>query len=279
MIIDLHLHTRASDGAFTPSELLQLVAKEGIDVASITDHDSVSGIEEALEAGLEVGVEVIPGVELSAETQEKPLHFLGYFIEYNNPNLLSHLENLRKLRIERAEKMIKKLRNFRIELDLSEAMAQAGNGSLGRPHLAKIMIEKGYVKDYDEAFDKYIGDEAPCFVHKYFYTPEDVIQIIKEAKGIPVLAHPGTSHAEDKIPSYVKLGLKGLEVYYPLHTQSQIKRLTEIAHTFDLIITGGSDYHRPDYTKNILGASTTPPQELERLKYENRLIKNHEITK
>jgi len=255
-LIDLHIHTSASDGTFSPQKIVKMAKKKGLRAVSITDHDTVDGNEEALKAGTEIGLEVIPGVEISVEWEGRPVHILGYFIDVKNKVLQSTLKNLIAFREERNPQIIKRLNALGVNILYEDVRTIAGDGTaIGRPHFAQVLIEKGYVKNGDEAFKKYLKRGGSAYVEKKRLTPHEGIQIIKNASGIPVLAHPYSidgiknKDLEHFILQFRGMGIEGIEVFYPLHNPQQTLKLKTFAERYGLCITGGTDFHgeqKPD---------------------------------
>ncbi len=248
MCVDLHIHTTFSDGTKTPKEVVKIAKKKRLIAISITDHDEIKGNKEAIEVGSKEGIEVIPGVEISTEYEGKSVHILGYCIDYEDSNLEKSLSVLQRARRERNPKIVEKLRSFGFEITYEEIVKEAGGGQIGRPHFAKLLVKKGYVKDIDEAFDLYLRKGGPAYVEKFHFLPEQAIDMIIKSGGIPVLAHPKTIGLKDDelfnmIKQFVSFGLRGIEVYYPEHTEHDVFTYKEIAKTFGLIETGGSDFH------------------------------------
>ncbi|MEO0228505.1 MAG: PHP domain-containing protein [candidate division WOR-3 bacterium] len=240
---DLHLHTTKSDGLYTPKDLVYFLYTKGIKIISITDHDSIEGINEAQEEAEKLGIEVITGIELSAEHKGQEVHILGYFIDINSPDLLNYLRVFREARKERFVKMIEKLRSMGIELSVDVAKFDEKQ-SIGRPHVAKEMVEKGYVSSIEEAFAKYIGDGGPAYVKKFKISIKEAIDIIHNSQGVAVLAHPGLlNNMEDVINLALQSGLDGIEVYHPKNPEYIENILFEIAFKNNLMITGGTDFH------------------------------------
>lgn len=262
MAVDLHIHTTASDGTFTPSEAVQYAAKLGLKIISITDHDTVGGIPEALEEAKNVGIEVIPGIEMGSDVGGQDIHILGYFIDYKSRWLHNYLETLKLLRLGRAEEMLKKLAEVNIKINLNDALRFASGGILTRAHIAKAMAKKGYVNSIKEAFDKYLGRDKPCYVVKYNYSAADVIQAIKNVGGIPVLAHPGVSKIDKMIPQLVTAGLQGIEAISGDHTATQISQYQKIAKQYNLVVTGGSDDHGPHAPGRFLMGTVSVPNKI-----------------
>jgi len=262
---DLHIHTTASDGTLTPSEVVQQAAARGLKAIAITDHDTIGGIAGALQAAVANGLDVIPGVELSAEKGLNEMHILGYYVDHYNDGLRHKLEILRKARRERAWRMMEKLAGLGMRLHWERIVQIAGEGSaFGRPHVAQALQEKGYVSSIDEAFDRYIGRRGPAYVSRYKITPLEAIKMITDAKGLPVLAHPrGQEHM---LPELVEAGLVGLEVYYPGYAIDQSEALVELAKRHTLIPTGGTDFHgRRGLGTMSVGQVWVPMQSVERL--------------
>ena len=255
--IDLHTHTTASDGTYTPSELVELAKKTDLKAIAITDHDTINGVSEAIEAGKDLGVEVIAGTELSIEyplPENGHMHLLGLFVDIKNPELISGLEYLRKKRDERTPKILKILNAHGISITEKEVLQEAGEGSVGRPHIARIMLKKGYVKSIKEAFERYLKKGAIAYVPKEKFEITHAINLILNSGGIPILAHPVTLKLSDEeLESHIEklksLGLKGIEVYYSTHTEQDTIAYLKLADKFNLLISGGSDFHgknKPD---------------------------------
>lgn len=273
MSIDLHLHSIMSDGTFSPVELVSQAADLNIKAISITDHDSIDGIETGIEEGKKRNIEVVPGVELSSDLDGIDIHFLGYFIDYKNNDFINHLKKLRQMRYERASEMVRKLKEVGINIDLCDVLNIAKNGAVGRSHIARVMMGRGYIDSIEEAFEKYIGRYAFCYVEKYVYTPKDVIEIIKNVGGVSVLAHPGISDCDELIPEFIRYGMNGLEVIHSEHTLEQIEHYTNLANSYNLIVTGGSDYHGlSEKRRKQLGSVIVPESFLDNLRSfkENR---------
>lgn len=240
---DLHLHTRYSDGRDSPSAVVAAVAGAGLCAMAITDHDCVAGIDEALREGERLGVEVIPAVEITSYVGPVEVHVLGYFIDHRNAGLLRALWDFQEERVSRLFKMLEKLDGMGIRIEASTVTALSGEGSVGRPHLAKVLVDEGYASDIRAAFRKYVGDRAPAYVPRERIQPGEAVRIIKDGGGIPVIAHPGGMKDDAIIPSLVADGMEGIEVHYSTHSPSQVKRYLDIADRYGLLITGGSDYH------------------------------------
>lgn len=245
--VDLHSHTTASDGLFSPTEIVRLARQNGLKAVAITDHDIVSGIDEAIHEGKKLGIEVIPGVEISTLWKGKEIHMLGLFIDYKDQNLLEKLEKQRDVRHRRNQLMIEKLNQLGISITMEEVEAKKrGNSTkrnLGRPHIAEVLIEKGIVRTMDEAFDQYLGHDGKAYVTPERITPFEAIEWIHQSRGAAVIAHPGIYEQDDLIPLLVKKGLDGIEVNHPDHSDEDRKRYKVLAEDFKLIMTAGSDFH------------------------------------
>jgi len=253
-LIDLHTHSTASDGTLSPEELVYLAKKEKLQALALTDHDTIDGLKPAYKTAKEVDLPFLCGIEISIKF-EGPGHFhlLGYFLEPKIPKINEVLLKLKKAREERNKKMIEKLNNLGIRITLEE-LKEIAQGEIGRPHMANLLVKKGIVKSFEEAFQKYLKKGAPAYVSKALLLPEEAIKLILEAKGVPVLAHPVTLKLNLlELKNYIKklkdFGLMGIEVFYPEHTTDFTKFLMEFAKELGLLLTGGSDFHgknKPD---------------------------------
>ena len=247
--IDLHLHTTASDGVMTPSEIVNYAKNKGLQAIAITDHDTIEGLKEGLVEGERIGLEVIPGIEISAEHSPGSMHLLGFFIDINHPILKERLEFLQRARAERNPRMAEKLNKLGINITFDEVLKASGGGQVGRPHFAQVLIEKGYVRSFQEAFDRFLKKGAPAYVEKMRFSPEESIHFINEANGVAVLAHPNTlqlngyPELENLILRLVKKGLRGIEAYYPEHSALEVAQYKTLAERHGLLVTGGTDYH------------------------------------
>lgn len=263
--IDLHLHSTASDGQYTPSELVAMAIERRLLAIAITDHDTTDGIDEALEAARGTGLEVIPGVEISCDIPRQELHILGYYIDHHEPILEEKLRTFRQSRLHRAKAMLDKLAALGFPLEWEAVTELAGGSSVGRPHIAQAMVKMGYVASTDEAFDLYIGRNGPAYVERYKLSPLEAVSLIKEAQGLPVLAHP--LEVTQFVPSLVEGGLVGLEVYYNGYSPEDMQELANLARKYDLIPTGGSDFHGPDVLDTVeMGGVEVPVESWERLR-------------
>jgi predicted metal-dependent phosphoesterase TrpH len=247
--VDLHLHTTASDGVMSPSEIVRYAKAKGLQAIAITDHDTIEGLEEGLSEGERIGFEVIPGIEISAVHSPGSMHLLGFFLDIYHPLLNERLGYLQKARAERNPKIAEKLSRLGIDLTYEEVLKVSGGGQVGRPHFAQVLLGKRYVRSFQEAFDRFLKKGAPAYVDKFRFTAKEALHFINEAKGIAVLAHPNTlgmngySELENLLVQLVEEGLKGIEVYYPEHSASEVAQYKILAERYGLLLTGGTDYH------------------------------------
>ena len=257
--IDLHLHTTHSDGSFSTREVMTFAKQAGVTALAITDHDIVAGIAEATAIGTELGIEVVPGVEISSRLGESELHILGYFLNWTDPLLAQRLSSLRDSRHTRNPKIVQRLNELGIPITYEEVRALAGTESVGRPHIARLLMEKKFVTSAKEAFDRYLANGRPAFVDRELPLPAQAVQWIREAGGVPVLAHPTwVRTSADGLRTLVRdlkvTGLGGIEVHYSTHTPSQTTEYLALAKQCDLVVTGGSDFHgvtKPDIEVGI----------------------------
>ncbi|ACL69933.1 PHP domain-containing protein [Halothermothrix orenii] len=245
MSVDLHIHTNASDGSLSPGEVVKKAIDLGYKAIAITDHDTVAGIIPALQVARKSSLEVIPGIEINTDIEDRELHILGYFIDYTKPDLLKELSSLKKMREKRARKMVQKLRNMGINIEWEEVINIAGQGTIGRSHICQAIINKGYADSWKEVFEKYIGKNSPAYVPRKKLTPLKAIKLIKECSGIPVIAHPGLVGDDDLVKWIIKHGIEGLEVFYYEHSEEECQKYLNMAKENNLVVTGGSDDHGP----------------------------------
>ncbi len=262
---DLHIHSTASDGAYTPSQVVRYAAKEGFSAISITDHDAVSGIDKALEEGRKTGLELIPGVELSTEYNSKEIHILGYLLDWHDEKLNRLIREFCDFRVKRMERMLSVLRGLGCRLDEEELMKNSEDGAIGRVHLAKAMVASGFVENIEEAFDKYLALGRPAYMKKAKLSPREACDLIKETGGIPVLAHPYLMKKDQWIPKFIDAGIEGLETYYPGMSSEESERYCRMARKEGLLITGGSDCHQSG-SKFLMGSVRLPYEHVEILK-------------
>ena len=252
--IDLHIHSTASDGTFSPAEILALAQDLNLAAIAITDHDTINGSKEALGIGVPPSLKFLTGVEISASPPPSfpysgSLHILGYSIKIDNPLLNKSLATLQEARKNRNPGIIDRLHSMGVAVSMDELLNEVGDGQLGRPHIARLMVKKGYVESIQEAFDKYLGKGKPAYVDKYRIDCSRAIEVILGAGGIPVIAHPfllnpkNIEDIEELVIILKAMGLKGIEVYYSEHSQDNISKLEDIANRHELLMTGGSDFH------------------------------------
>lgn len=262
MTADLHIHTTASDGCFSPERILTEAIQAELSYIAITDHDTVDGVLQLYENKRSIPntICVIPGIEFSTDFPENEIHILGYYIDIYNTELRKQLKDLVDNRHQRAKQMITKLNQLGYVIDYQHVLEIAKQAtSIGRPHLAKALVEKGYFSSNSDAFTMLLGKNSPAYVPHYKINPAQVIALIKEAGGIPVLAHPGLVGDDNIILELINAGLLGLEVYHPEHHETQIQKYLELADQYQLAITGGSDFHAiPARFPEKLGIFTIP---------------------
>ena len=237
------MHSFCSDGLRTPTQAVEEACEAGLQAISLTDHDTVEGIPEATEAGIRLGMEVIPGTELSAHVREREVHILAYCIDCSDNQFGSNLEKAFESRYQRGVAIVEKLNGLGLGVSLDDVLEQAKGSPIGRPHIAAALVEKGLVADNNEAFNRYIGDRGPAFKAKPYTSAEDVIALIHRTGGVAVLAHPGASLHEGIIQQLISFGLDGLEVFHPAHQPPQIDFYNQLADSHGLLKSGGSDSH------------------------------------
>ena len=265
---DLHLHTLASDGRLTPTELVDLAARQGLKTIAVSDHDTTDGLEEAFAAARRhPQLRIIPGIELSADVPGDEVHVLGYFFDLDNAVLQAELRRFRAGRIDRARTMVEKLGNLGIHLEWERVQAIAGDGAVGRPHIALAMVEAGYCAEPKEAFPEYLSRNGLAYVERAKFTPEGAVQLIRQAGGVAVLAHPAyMNDMESGIASLAGAGLSGMEVHYAQYKDDTIRQLARLAREYELIPCGGSDYHAlGNRNEPLPGVNGPPPQSVELL--------------
>ena len=252
--IDLHLHTTHSDGSLSPTDVLRLAHKAGVTALAITDHDIVTGIPEAIAAGAELGIEIIPGVEISSRVGNSELHILGYCLQWQDQELNRRLASLRESRHSRNPQIIERLRALGLDVTYEEVRALAGTDAVGRPHIARLLMDKHYVTSAKDAFDRYLAEGRPAYVARELPSPADAIAWIRAAGGVAVLAHPTWAKVSGESLNALLItlkaeGLGGIEVHYSSHTKRQTREYHDLAKRLDLLSTGGSDFHgitKPD---------------------------------
>lgn len=278
---DLHIHTNSSDGKLNPQEILDLAHSKGLNTLCISDHDSIEGSEKMLQLNGTQGIKVIPGIELSADFNGREVHILGYFIDLNNAALKEHLKLINNLRIRRVNKMIEKLREFGFNINPDSIFEKYNSScSIGRPHLANELVEKGYVKDFQTAFQRYLGDKKPAFVKKENLNYEIVIELIRVAGGLSFIAHPANYFRESSLLKFVNAGIDGIEVYHPSHSPNHVAKFKAFAAEHGLLISGGSDFHGyAEYDFSNIGRYFISDEELNAIKekHKNKKLRNEKI--
>jgi len=270
--VDLHVHTTASDGRLTPAQTVKLALERGLRVIALTDHDSTEGVEAALVAARDTGLEVIPGVEINTDTAQGEAHMLGYLFDHRDAQLQARLADRRRARFERGHGMVRKLEAIGLPISWERVQEIAGadeGGAVGRPHVAQALLEKRYVASTQEAFEKYIGRNGPAYVEYEKLTPEEAIGIIRAAGSVAVLAHPSNIQGLDAyLAPLIEAGLEGLECYYGQYPEETVLDLVAVADRLGLVVTGGSDYHGSEQvTYNAtLGGTEVPDSVVARLK-------------
>ena len=274
-VVDLHLHTTVSDGRLTPTELIKLVAGKGLKVISISDHDITDGLAEAYQAAKEFpDMRIIPGIELSTDIPGDEIHMLGYFISYEDDAFQTILSRFREGRLERGLAMVEKLAEHGLHVEWERVKEIAGEGSVGRPHIALALVEKGYFKEPKDAFAEYLGRNGLAYAEREKMTPEEGVEMLGRIGGVAVLAHPAQlADLDEKAGQLKAAGLVGMEVYYAQYSPETIDRLARVAENHGLIPCGGSDYHGLGNTGELLPGTMGPPMEtVERLEEASRKI-------
>jgi len=260
-LIDLHAHTTASDGSLSPTELVEAAHATGLAAIGVTDHDTIDGVAEAVDAGAEVGIRVVPGVEISAELDGGSLHVLGYGYDHADPGINDGLDRLKQARDDRNPRILQKLRELGVPITEELVMDRAGGGVVGRPHIAQVLVDLKAVDTVQQAFDDYLATGAAAHVDKFRLDPEGAFALIRDAGGIPVMAHPfQTRRMGDDLRRLVEglrtVGLEGIEVWYSRHTPDQTEAYAALAEEFDLVATGGTDFHGESKPDIRLGVGT-----------------------
>ncbi|HSV95672.1 MAG TPA: PHP domain-containing protein [Spirochaetota bacterium] len=248
-MIDLHTHTSASDGLLAPARLVELAVRYGVRVLSVTDHDTVSGIDEAIEAAKDLPLRLIPGIEFSVDFPRGSFHLLGLFIDHTNRELTAAISRLKNIRDARGELIIAGLKGAGIDIPLHEVISEAAGGSLGKPHFARVMVRHGYARSVEEVFERYLVNGRPGDVPKEKIAPAEAIRLVRTAGGLPILAHPSSLETpsagafEELLDELVSMGLMGIEAYASLHSEEEVRRHEAIARRRGLLVSGGSDFH------------------------------------
>lgn len=262
-LVDLHMHSTASDGSRAPSDVVRAAKRARLAAIALTDHDTVSGIDEAIATGAELGVRVVPGVELSAVEGDAETHLLG--LHLRDTSVLDRgLAELRDMRTRRARQIVEKLNALGVQIAFDAVLRQAGSGALGRPHVARALIAEGWAVDSRDAFDRYLGGGRPAYVAKEQLDMRDAIAMIHAAGGLAVLAHPGAAATRDRLEALAAQGLDGVEVRHPSHSPSEIARIRALSEQLGLVASGGSDWHGASEGPRTIGMMQVPGEWLAR---------------
>jgi len=263
---DLHVHTHYSDSTFSPEEVLSAAEKMALSAIAICDHDTTDGVEPCIKIGDTKGIEIISGIELTVEKPDAEIHILGFLIDWKLEWLQKKLKSIQEGRVDRIHKMLEKLGANGIKIDAAEVFGIAGKGSVGRLHLARAILKSGAAKNFREIFEKYLGFGRSCYVPNIKFEPKEAIEMVIEAGGVPVIAHPGIMQKDEYIKELAGYGLKGIEVYHTDHSNSTIRHYEEMAKSLGLLMTGGSDCHGAGKGKVLIGTVRVPYEIVEKLK-------------
>jgi predicted metal-dependent phosphoesterase TrpH len=263
--LDLHIHTTFSDGDMTPEDMVADARKAGLAGIAITDHDEVEGVRAAREAAAGSDFIVVPGVELSTSDGKNDIHILGYLIDIDSSELRKYLDIFRDARLNRGIHMVERLREMGVDIEVDSVLEIAGGGAVGRPHIAAALLQNGCVDSTEDAFRKYIGFNSPAYVQKYQLKPSDAFRLIRDAGGVGVMAHPGTTRKDELITEFIGCGMRGIEVYHPKHNESEAARYKMLAEKLGLVVTGGSDSHGRRNARLHVGARTVPVSTIDQL--------------
>ena len=266
MFADLHLHTNFSDGTYTPEEMVAQAKKHGLAAIALTDHDTVEGCPRAAAACPAVGIEFVAGSELTAEQNGNEIHILGYFLDTQNPKLLCEIAKFQAVRQNRIREMVARLNQLNVPLEADDVFALANCRSPGRPHVARAMVKAGLVENLDEAFERFLKKNRPAWVPKAKMFALDAIELIHQAGGLAVMAHPGLNRSDEVIPALADAGLDGIECFHTKHPRSTSEHYLQIAKKFSLLVTGGSDCHGLSKGKPLIGGVKLPYAYFEKLK-------------
>ena len=266
MFADLHLHTNFSDGTYTPEELAERAGELGLAAIALTDHDTVEGCARMSAACAHAGLEFIPATELTAEVDGNELHLLAYFVDTQNPRLLAQMSRFQRVRQSRIQEMVARLNQLDIPLQADAVLAIANCRSPGRPHVARALVMGGFCSSMDEAFERFLKKNRPAWVPKFKISATEAIELIHQAGGLAVIAHPGLNRVDEIIPGLVRAGLDGLECFHTKHTPNTSEHYVGLAKQLGLLITGGSDCHGLNKGKPLIGTVKLPYEYVEQLK-------------
>lgn len=266
-MIDLHLHTNASDGRCSPADVVSRAAAARLSVISVVDHDTFAAQAEVASAAAAAGLRTVPGIEITAVWQGLDVHILGYYLDPARPDLQRFLEAQREDRVRRVTEILRRLSDLGMGVDLEQVLVPVGERvphAVGRPQVARALVQSGYAADTREAFDRYLAEGQPAFVPRIGATPPEVARLVVTAGGIASLAHPGLLDRDQLVPGLVDAGMQAIEVYHPEHAPETVVHYRAMAERYGLAITGGSDYHAEDTRDVTLGRMTLPPADFER---------------
>ena len=279
--IDLHLHSTASDGSLAPAEVVALAQRNGVRVMALTDHDSVAGLPAAEERARAADIRIIPGIELSVSEQGMDVHLLAYGFDMADARFVEAIARYRASRHDRARKILARLKGLGIRIPIEEVEQIAGGGAIGRPHVAEALMENGHVETFHEAFQRYLGHHAPAYVAKQMVSLEEAVEVVRDAGGVTVVAHPGTLNRDAWIPGLARRGLDGIEVWHSKHGPAEVTRYSEMARVHGLLMTGGSDFHGARTPDASIGGVAVPESvvtaldEALRARRARRALKTH----
>lgn len=278
---DLHLHSNCSDGLLGPEKLVEKAHELGLKAIALADHDALSGIEDAIEYGRQYEIEVVPGVELSSQSRGRDIHILGYYFDIHHKRLCEYLQLFRDERQRRAARIVQKLNDMGVYIHVEDVEAKAVGCSIGRPHIAEVLMDQGYVETFQEAFQRYIGYGGKAYVEKYKISPQEAIGLIADAKGLSFLAHPGSMVSNGIILELIKAGLDGLEVVHPNVNGERARQLQDMIREYGLLMSGGSDCHGGRDGHFLIGKYSVPYSICEDMKavLEARWGKTPEISR
>jgi predicted metal-dependent phosphoesterase TrpH len=276
-IFDLHIHSTSSDGTYSPQQIIEIAKSSKLAAVAITDHDNINGYFEALPSAQENGVQLIAGVELNTDAYDTEVDILGYFWSPDNQVFIEMLKDRQANRIERAQKIVAKLNEIGLEISY-DRVRKIAQGSICRPHIIEVMLENNYVSDQKEGFEKFLGLGKPAFVPHDQVTPKQAIQNILNAGGLPIVAHPGLVGSDIVVEKLLQDGARGLEAYYPMHSEEEIGKYIELARKYDAIVSCGSDSHGPKRKKSFqIGSMQAPGEVL--VAFQNKLKEAHDTNK
>lgn len=268
---DLHLHSHHSDGELSPAEVMRACADEGLEIVALTDHDTTAGVQEAISSGRRLGLEVVTGCEISVEFGGQDLHLLSYFIDLGSKVLAEYLQLMERRRLQRVERIIHRLGEFGAPVTMEQVLSNAqAAASVGRPHIARALLDVGWVASYQEAFARYLGDGGPAYVAKETASLDEVVDAVRQASGCVVLAHPGTYDLTGVIPVVERLGICGIEVFHPSHGEELERELSALAEEKGWVATGGSDFHGRPQSENPVGNPRVTREAVEELRRRTR---------